>query len=380
MTPAADPLAELWDVFERAVACDTAVRAGEHRVQADDPRLAAFAETVAGPLLEAIGAATRTDSAGNLVATFGPISGSETLFVAYPATHHGNDTADPLRARREVTDGLAEWVGQGANEGKAPFAALIEALRRSVRDGVPLSGRVIVAVSTEGSSSNESSTVLFDELERLPAAAVLLVGTENRVALGHRGRADVRLTTHGPAMHSSAAAGLPNPISAICAAERAVQSVAAGWSAQRDGRSITPYRLQCGPIAPHTMPAVCELVLDCRFLAGDDVAEVCAQLVTAIADPNVSVAVGPMMLPAGVDPGSPLVERFRAAAAQAGTPLETFTPTWTFDAGAAHRRGIPAVLFGPSTERLASITSTDAVAVDTLREAADLLTALIDQS
>jgi acetylornithine deacetylase/succinyl-diaminopimelate desuccinylase-like protein len=156
--------------------------------------------------------------------------------------------------------------------------------------------------------------------------------------------------------------------------------VAARWSAQREGRSITPYRLTCGPIAPHTMPAVCELVLDCRFLAGDDVAEVCDQLVTAIADPTVSVEIGPVMLPAAVEPDSPLVERFRAAAARSGVPLETFTPTWTFDAGAAHRRGVPAVLFGPSTERLAAITTTDAVAVETLSRAADILTALIGLS
>jgi acetylornithine deacetylase/succinyl-diaminopimelate desuccinylase-like protein len=377
MSQDTDPLAELWDVFERAVSCDTAVRAGEHRVPADDPRLATFAETVARPMLEVIGATTRTDSAGNLVATFGPISGSETLFVAYPATHHGNDTDEPRRARRQDHGGVTEWVGQGANEGKAPFAALIAALHRSARDGVPLAGRVIVAVSTEGSSTNESSTVMFDELERLPAAAVLLVGTENRLALGHRGRADLRVTTRGQPMHSSAAAGRANPISAICAAERAVHDVAASWSAQREGRSITPYRLTCGPIAPHTMPAVCELVLDCRFLTGDDVEEVCDRLVTAIADPAVSVDVGPVMLPAAIEPDSPLVARFRAAAARVGMGLETFTPTWTFDAGAAHRRGVPAVLFGPSTERLAAITSTDAVAVDTLSRAADILTALI---
>jgi acetylornithine deacetylase/succinyl-diaminopimelate desuccinylase-like protein len=377
MSQDTDPLAELWDVFERAVSCDTAVRAGEHRVPADDPRLATFAETVARPMLEVIGATTRTDSAGNLVATFGPISGSETLFVAYPATHHGNDTDEPRRARRQDHGGVTEWVGQGANEGKAPFAALIAALHRSARDGVPLAGRVIVAVSTEGSSTNESSTVMFDELERLPAAAVLLVGTENRLALGHRGRADLRVTTRGQPMHSSAAAGRANPISAICAAERAVHDVAASWSAQREGRSITPYRLTCGPIAPHTMPAVCELVLDCRFLTGDDVEEVCDRLVTAIADPAVSVDVGPVMLPAAVEPDSPLVARFRAAAARVGMGLETFTPTWTFDAGAAHRRGVPAVLFGPSTERLATITSTDAVAVDTLSRATDILTALI---
>jgi hypothetical protein len=38
------------------------------------------------------------------------------------------------------------------------------------------------------------------------------------------------------------------------------------------------------------------------------------------------------------------------------------------------------VLFGPSTERLAAITSTDAVAVDTLSRAADILAALITLS
>src|SRR5262245_26892254 len=129
--------AEMWDVFVRVVACDTAVRPGQHRVAADDPRLAEFAANVAAPALQAIGATTHTDSIGNLAATFGPITGNETLFVTYPATHHGNDTPDPLRARREVIDGVTQWVGQGANEGKAAFAALIEALRRSVEHGVP---------------------------------------------------------------------------------------------------------------------------------------------------------------------------------------------------------------------------------------------------
>ena len=92
MTRDGGPPAELWDVFEPHDRVRHRGAAGEHRVPADIHG-SRRSETVAGPILEAIGATTRTDSAGNLIATFGPMSGRGTLFVAYPATL-GNDTDD----------------------------------------------------------------------------------------------------------------------------------------------------------------------------------------------------------------------------------------------------------------------------------------------
>jgi acetylornithine deacetylase/succinyl-diaminopimelate desuccinylase-like protein len=372
----------MWEVFSSVIAHDTAVRPGEHRIEWDDPRVAGFIADVATPLLQRLGAGTRTDGAGNLVATFGPLAGTELLLVTYPATHHGNDMADPLRARRG-DDGRTYWLGQGCSEGKAGFVAMVEALRRSIGAGIDLGGRLAVVVSTEGSSSNHSSSILFDELPRSPAAAILLVGTQNRIALGHRGRADIVITSGGPPRHSSVAADHPNPIDDIGAAQQAGARFAAEWRVGGEGddgdpgRSLTAYRLVCGPVAPHTMPQECELVLDCRFLDGDDIGDVLERLTRAIDSPRVAVRLGPVMLPARIEPDHPLVEHLRASARACGVAADTFFPPWTFDAGVAHSRGIPAVLFGPSTDRLDAITTDDGVAVDMLDRAAAVLTEAI---
>jgi acetylornithine deacetylase/succinyl-diaminopimelate desuccinylase-like protein len=371
----------MFELFARAVAHDTSPGPGEHRVAHDDPRLAAFMAEVAAPELHALGAATRSDSAGNLIASFGPLTGRELLLVCYPAVHHGNEIEDRLHARSITVDGVEHWVGQGANEGKGSFVAVMAGLARAVRDGVELAGRVAVAIDTEGSSTNHSSTVLFDELGTVPAAALLAIGTQNRVALGHRGRADIILTTMGVVRHSSVAAGLPNPIVDICAAQQAVVAFATEWAGGTPtagtGRSITPYRLVCGPVAPHTMPRECQLALDCRFLPGDDVDQVRTAIMRAVANQAVDVRFGPVMLPAATPPDSRIVTALQQAGAAAGIDVPAFMPPWTYDAGAAHRRGIPVVLFGPSSETLQVISTEDAVSAQMVEQAAAILAGVI---
>ncbi len=359
---------------------DTSPGEGNHRVASDDPRLSAFIDQIARPELEKVGARTTTDSIGNLIATFGDRTGDELLLVAYPANHHANTMTDPLRARVITVEGRTYWRGQGTSEGKGPFVSLIDALARCRQNEVSLAGRVMIAISTEGSSTNNSSNVMFDEMSHLPAAAALMIGTENKIALGHRGRADIIVTTSGTARHSSVSAGMPNPIADICEAQQRVIPFGERWAAagpDRGLRTITPYRLVCGPVAPHTMPELCELALDCRFLAGDDVQQLREQIAATIDNRHVEVNLGPVMLPAATDPGCRLVTRFVDAARRAGTTATTFTPPWTFDAGAASSRGIPAILFGPSTNNLDAIDATDAVDVDMLMQASSIVANVI---
>jgi succinyl-diaminopimelate desuccinylase len=377
----------MWPLFERVIAFDTSPGTGEHRVASDDPRLASFIADLIQPELEAIGASTSHDSAGNLLATFGSRSGHELLMITYPATHHGNLMSHPLRARRVEIGRVAHWVGQGASEGKASLVCLIDALRQAHLHGVELGGRVMVAVSTEGSSTNNSSNTMLDEMGALPAAAALIIGTGNAIALGHRGRADILVTTAGIARHSSVAAGLPNPIDRICRAQQRVADWSRSWASTSDGvattnpesaastsgRSLTPYRMVCGPVAPHTMPERCELALDCRVLPGDDIARLRDDIARAIDDDDVDVAVGPVMLAASIAADDQLVTTFAAAAKRAGFTAATFVPPWTFDAGATSSRGIPTVLFGPSTDNTSAIDQIDAVSTEMLGRASATL-------
>ena len=323
---------ELWRLFARFVEADTSVRPGETRVDAQDERLRGFMTDVAALELEQLGASITLDEANNLLARFGPDTGNELLFVAYPATHHGNEMEEPLSPRER--DGL--WVGLGASQGKGGLASICAAVARLREEGIDPAGRIAVAVSSEGSSSHASSEVLYRSFERLPAGAVLVVGTGNRISLGNRGRVDVVVRVEGRATHSSAAGPGDNPIPVVAEVLRRLETVPAANAAhpQLGSPSLVSYRLECGPVAPHTIPAWCELVLDRRILPGETPAAAVGEIEEALAGLPVTVMRAATMLPALVEPDAAVVTALQAGArATIGRPLETLYRRDTFDAG-----------------------------------------------
>jgi acetylornithine deacetylase/succinyl-diaminopimelate desuccinylase-like protein len=347
----------MWQCFSALVAADTHARVGENRIAPDDARLVSFAHEVATPLFRELGAEVAVDELNNVIARFGLDRGSELLFVTYPALHHGNEMEDPLRARRAGDGEDERWIGLGAAQGKAAFAGLCAAVRHLREQGVDLAGRVTLAVSSEGGSSHTSARALFATFEHLPTGAVLIVGTQNRISLGNRGRIDVVVVIHGRATHSSSPETGENPIELV----GEVQARLAGLDLttvehpRLGSRALVPYKLTCGPIAPHTIPASCTLVLDRRTLPGDDEAAVLAEVADALSGLPVSVGPGATMLPALVDEDAVVVRALQAGARLAlGHELETFVPPYTFDAGYPCSLGVPTVMCGPSTAEIAT--------------------------
>jgi succinyl-diaminopimelate desuccinylase len=362
----------MWQCFSALVAADTYARVGENRIAPDDARLASFAHEVASPLFRELGAEVAVDDLNNVIARFGPDRGSELLFVTYPALHHGNQMEDPLRARAAGNKDDERWIGLGAAQGKAAFAGLCAAVREQ---RVDLAGRVTLAVSSEGGSSHTSSRALFAAFEHLPAGAVLIVGTQNRISLGNRGRVDVVVEIHGRATHSSSPETGENPIELV----GEVQARLAGLDLSTDehprlgSRTLVPYKLTCGPIAPHTIPASCTLVLDRRTLPGDDEAAVVGEVADALSGLPVSVGPGATMLPALVDEDAAVVRALQTGAKLAlGRELETFVPPYTFDAGYPCSLGVPTVMCGPSTAGIATdgILGEDSIHVSDVLDAA----------
>ena len=149
----------LWELFERFVAADTSARIGENSIDPHDRRLASFARDVAAPTLRDLGADVTVDELNNVVARFGDDTGAELMLVAYPGIHHGNEMADPLRARRREHEGEELWVGLGASQSKAALAAACAAVAMLSEQGADLAGRVTIAVSSEASSSHRSAEV-----------------------------------------------------------------------------------------------------------------------------------------------------------------------------------------------------------------------------
>jgi succinyl-diaminopimelate desuccinylase len=367
----------LWSWFEAFVAADTLVPEGENRVDPLDPRLAHFARHVATPAFEDIGATVEIDRLNNVVARFGERTGRELLLLGYPALHHGNAMEAPLSARRvQGSSGGELWVGLGASQSKGGLAAICAAVAALRESGVDPAGRLLVGVCSEGSSTHESSTVLYEGLDPLPAGAVLTVGTRNQISLGNRGRVDIVVEIHGEPTHSSVADELGrNPIPIVAEVQRRIEALQLDPKPHPllGRRSILPYKLTCGPIAPHTIPAWCLLVFDRRLLPGDDPKAAVAQVAAALKDLDVSVSQGATMLPALVDEHATVVTALQQGAKQTlGHELGTFYPRSTFDAGYACSIGVPTVMCGPLSGELdtTGVLGEDFVARDQLLDAA----------
>jgi acetylornithine deacetylase/succinyl-diaminopimelate desuccinylase-like protein len=231
-------------------------------------------------------------------------------------------------------------------------------------------------VCSEGSSTHESSTVLYEELDPLPVGAVLTVGTRNQISLGNRGRVDVVVEIHGEPTHSSVADELGrNPIPIVAEVQRRIEALELDPEPHPllGRRSILPYKLTCGPIAPHTIPAWCLLVLDRRLLPGDDADAAVEEVASALGRLDVSVRRGATMLPALVSEDARVVTFLQNGARQTlGRELETFYPRSTFDAGYACDLGVPTVMCGPLSGELdtTGVLGEDFVALDQLMDAA----------
>jgi acetylornithine deacetylase/succinyl-diaminopimelate desuccinylase-like protein len=375
VTPADVDRDLLWRLFDRFVAVGSGARVGENRIPPDDPRVVAFAHEAAAPALAELGGDVRIDELNNVVCTFGELRGAELLFVAYPALHHGNEMADPLRARRDGEGEDERWIGLGAGQSKGALAAVCAAVELLRRDGVDLAGRMAIAVSSEGGSSHTSARALYAGLDQLPAGAVLVVGTENRISLGNRGRIDVVVEIRGRSTHSSSPWLGENPIPVVAQVQARLDGLDLGAEAHPalGPRALVPYKLECGPVAPHTIPAWCRLVLDRRTLPGDTEPEVLAQVADALAGLPVDVSAGPVMHPALVEDDDTVVRALQAGAMESlGHPLETFYPPYTFDAGYPCSLGVPTVMCGPSSPEIAGegILGEDAVLAGQLTAAA----------
>ena len=369
----------LWRWFETFVAADTLVSEGENRVDPLDPRLARFAREVAAPAFEELGATVEVDRLNNVVARFGDRTGEELLFLGYPALHHGNEMQDPLRARRVLGQNERElWVGVGASQSKGGLAAICASVAGLREGGIDPAGRLLVGVCSEGSSTHESSAVLYESLDPLPAGAVLTVGTRNQISLGNRGRVDVVVEIHGESTHSSVADELGrNPIPVVAEVLRRIEALELDPvpHPQLGHRSILPYKLMCGPIAPHTIPAWCLLVLDRRLLPGDDPDAAVAEVTATLEGLDVAVRHGATMLPALVGEDTTVVAALQRGAEQTlGHRLEVFYPRSTFDAGYGCVLGVPTVMCGPFSGELdtTGVLGDDFVALDQLVDAASI--------
>ena len=370
---------QLEDRLLALLAVDTAVPAGATTVEPGDARMIAAVEDVVLPMVEALGPdEVRRHPSGEVAARFGPAGPDGLLLQTYLVSQHGNLMDDPTGAR--VTDGAPLGlegpcaVGQGANQNKGPMAAALQGV--ADRPGTLLRP-VWLTVNLEGRSSHGGSERIIDDLGVEAAAGVVMIGTDLAVSRANRGRVDLVVDVAGAAAHSSQPWLGRNPLEGGADIITSLRSLPLPPPhPQLGGGSATPFLLEAGPVAPHTIPAAARLLVDRRLLPGEDPEEAAAALRDHLSslEHDLTVTAGAVMLPAEVPPSAPIVGVLGDGLRGAGRAPELMVSANTFDAGLACSRGIPTVMFGPGRRRFdAGVTAAEAVAIGDCRTAAAVL-------
>ncbi len=318
-----------------------------------DPEIARFIRECTTPLLREIGASYRYDKMGNLIVEVGPKSEQSLLFVAYAMTHPGAKMPDPFSATMiETARGLA-IRGRGVAEQKTALAALFGALAETLRKP-HISGRLTVVLLTAGETGrHDAIESVMPELECRPRFAVVCIGTDNRIAVGNKGRIDFDVIVKGKASHSSAPW---HGVNAITGAQRLLQLMDGFKLGVPDHphfgpATLTPTAIDSAPKATHTVPDTVQITFDRRLLPGEDpqVAYNAIRKVITIEKPwAVECRLGPVMYPNEISKDGPLMTKLHAAFVDAGQPSpEHFYCNFALDAGYLARLGVEAVMLGP---------------------------------
>lgn len=363
----------------------THVPLGTTFIEPDDPKLVHYVQEVIHPLLERLRYQDMiVDELNNLILRYGDHeSGRCLLMMTYTPAQHANLMEKPFSGK--VTNAKAFGhdelcaFGQGASQNKGALAAMLGALKLIKDMEVKLKGQLIFVINNEGRSSHACSEYVLDSQNIQAHGGILCIGTENRIALGNRGRVDVNIKVIGKSCHSSQPWRGLNAIEGAHEVLNRLKSLSWENEHPRLGRSqLTVYQAIFSPIAPHTLPEVGKLTLDRRLLPGEDPDHAVAEIMQAIGDLHpfqVEIQKGVQMYPAEVSEEAEVVQALQEAFINLrGKPSETYYPQWTFDAGYPCYKGIPTVMMGPSAVDPAgeNLMATDFVPISQVEEAAKI--------
>ncbi|MEW5912577.1 MAG: M20/M25/M40 family metallo-hydrolase [Thermodesulfobacteriota bacterium] len=276
--------------------------------------------------------------------------------------------------------------GRGASDMKGGLAAMVQAGGEVKRQGLALKGDVLVTcVAREEMARGEGVKAVLAQGWRADYA---LSGeaTNLKVYLGHRGKAELKVTTFGQTTHGGNPAG---GVNAILKMTRLLAALEQGYPLPRhrflgDATwTVLDIEASPGALTP-IVPDRCRAVIDRRFLPEESQADVLAGLKAviaelALADPAFRAEVELLKwFPAlFTPPESPVVQAMLAARRQV-LGDEGQVGSWYFgvDGTFLSEAGIPCVGFGPGDEYLAH-TPRDVVPVAHLAPASQAYLQLI---
>ena len=210
------------------------------------------------------------DSMGNILGRIG--NGDKTiLFDSHVDTVAVNDETEwnvpPFSG--EIVDG--RLYGRGSVDMKASVAASIYAGAIAKRLGFD-SGRTIYVSCTvfEEDCDGENLKHLFKELNLKPDYVVICEPSNNVITLGHKGKAQISIKTHGVSAHGSAPEKGLNAIYEMAEIIQRVEKRNAELMKQDTPRgTLVISKISSVSASLNAVPSECEVYLDRRTIPGE---------------------------------------------------------------------------------------------------------------
>ena len=336
------------------------------------------------------------DSTGNVVGRIG--NGKKIIhFDGHMDTVKVNNPEewqqDPFGGK--IVDG---WLwGRGSVDMKSALCSSIYAAAQA-RDLGYTEGKTIYVTGTvcEEYCDGEYLKQLYAERGLRPDYCIICEPCDNVITLGHKGKAQVRIRTHGVSAHGSAPEKGKNAVYEM--AEIISRVEALNKSLYRENAphgTIVLSDISCVSASLNAVPSECAIYLDRRLMLGETLEQVKAEMEQLIAGKNADWEVGtlhhttwtgakltyePLHNPWKIAEDHVLTKALRRAYQGVYGQQPDRFDFWDFGTNAITpvAMGIPTIGFGPGEYKLAHMTD-ERCSVKKIEEACDVYARLIQE-
>ncbi len=336
----------------------------------------------------------KVDSMGNVLGRIG--SGEKSiLFDSHVDTVEVNDGKEwdfpPFGG--EVVEGRLH--GRGSVDMKSSVAASIYAGAIAKRLGLTSGKTVYVSCTVfEEDCDGENLKHLFRELDLRPDYVVICEPSNNKIALGHKGKIQVSIKTQGVSAHGSAPEQGVNAIYEMAEIiQRVEKTNLALMKKEKPRGTLVLSKISSVSASLNAVPSECEIYLDRRIIPGETEADIRQEMDEIIKGKNAAWEVGtlqrkswtgmdiryePFHLAWKIDPDHELTKACKAAYRETFGTGPTEFDFWDFSTNAVTpvSMGIPTIGFGPGEDKLAHMRNENCT-VDQIIEACDFYARLI---
>jgi putative selenium metabolism hydrolase len=334
------------------------------------------------------------DSMGNLLGRIG--QGDKTiLFDSHVDTVEVNDADkwDIPPFSGAVIDGRLR--GRGSADMKSGAAASIYAAALARRLGLDSGKTIYVSCGVfEEDCDGENLKHMFNELNLKPDYVVICEPSDNKIALGHKGKAQISIKTHGVSAHGSAP---EKGVNAIYEMSEIIQRVEKANTElmKKDGfkGTLVMSRISSTSASLNAVPSECEAYLDRRTVPGETEDAIRQEMDQLIRGKNATWDVGtvyrkswtgmeikyqPFHPAWNIDLDHALTRACIAAYAEifGRQPAEYVYWDFSTDAVTPVSLGIPTIGFGPGDPKLAHMRN-ESCPINQIIEACGFYTRLI---